>query len=180
MSISKILTTLAFSTLLLFACEKSPPYVSKAAEIFPPMQIRQAALFRMDDLGITQDFFNGRWTAVAFASADCPSDCRHRLRMMDGQQNAQALLVLTDLARHDQMRALKADFPGVEISMGATAASLDLFIEQFNDSAISIEERSNYVYLVNPDSQLTHAVLGAQLEPGDLERELVILQRGVE
>jgi hypothetical protein len=158
--------------LSLAACSKPAPYESKAMEIFPPMTIRHAALFRMDELGITQDFFSGHWTAVMFASTDCEADCQHRLAVLNAFNAGQALLVFTDVAGHQQMRALKNSYPKVEISMGATAASLDLFIEQFNDSAIGTQQRAQYIYLVNPESVLTYAALASQLQVGDLDLEV--------
>ena len=171
----QIRTLLLLTALLLSACDKPAPYEARAEEVFPAMEIKQAALFRMDQLGITQDFFQGRWTAVAFATAECPADCRHRLALLNQSGDAQALLVFTDIARHDQMRALKKSFPRVEVSMGATASSLDLFIEQFNDSSITSDERANYIYLVNPERMLTHAVPASAVEPGDIEQELALL-----
>ena len=158
--------------LMLSACSDPPPYAPRAMEIFPSMTIRHAALFRMDELGITQDFFSGDWTAVMFATTDCGPDCQHRLELLDSFESGRSLLVFTDVAGHQQMRALKQRYPSVEISMGTTAASLDLFVEQFNDSAISLDQRAAYIYLVNPDSELTHAVAAKEIEPGDLDREI--------
>ena len=158
------------------ACQPKSQYQSQAEEVFPPVTITRAALFRMGNLGISPEFFSGQWTAVLFASSSCDSACQHRLALANEGVRAQALLVIVDLANHAQLLQLKKQYPAVEISMGTTAASIDSFVLQFEDEAIPPEGMADYIYLVSPDAELSYRLDAQRMKSGDLTRELQALE----
>ena len=114
----RLILGLALFLFALPACQPKSQYQSQAEEIFPPVTITRAALFRMGNLGISPAFFSGQWTAVLFASSSCDSACQHRLTLANEGLGAQALLVIVDVADHGKLLQLKKQYPAVEISMG--------------------------------------------------------------
>jgi len=166
---------LYLALLMLASCQSESKYQSRAEEVFPPVKISKAALFRMGNVGISPAFFHGKWTGVMFASASCDTECQKQLTLVDGIGVMQFLLVIVDLADHSKLRELKDQYPGIEISMGTTAASIDNFIAQFEDEAITRNEMEGYLYLVNPDAKLSYLLSTASLQSGDLKKELMVL-----
>ena len=164
---------LCLALLVLASCQSQSSYQSQAEEVFPPVKISKAALFRMGNVGISPAFFHGKWTGVMFASASCDTECQKQLTLVDGIGVIQFLLVIVDLADHSRLRELKDKYPGVEISMGTTAASIDNFIAQFEDESIARSEMEGYLYLVNPDAQLSYMLATASLQLGDMKKELM-------
>lgn len=157
------------------SCKSGQQYESRAEEVFPSVKISKAALFRMGNVGISPAFFHGHWTGVMFASASCDTPCQKQLALVNGVGGLQFLLVIVDLADHATLRTLKKQYPGIEISMGTTAASIDNFIAQFEDEAIARSEMKDYIYLVNPNAELSYLLATESLQSGDLTQEIRML-----
>lgn len=170
-----MLRRLVFSVIapsLLLACEPELVYQSQAVEIFPPVAIEKAALFRIDDQAVTPAFFQQQWTLVAFGDEDCANPCRQHLQHLDQARGVRALYVIEGLADARHLRQLAAQYPRVAISMGASAVSLEAFARQFDASYSS---RQNGYYLVNPDAELVWQLPAGRLTANDLQSELKLL-----
>ena len=161
--------------MLITACSAEKPYQSHAEDVFPAVPITRVALFRLDTLGVTPEFFRQQWTAVVFGNADCGQACQQLRAVSDALQQGQALMVIEDLASHEQMRVLKQRYPNVEIGMGVTAASIDNFKTQFEDDGLSWDELREHVHLVNPQGVLSYRIPSAALPSVDIDRELKAL-----
>ena len=168
---------LLLSMVLLSACQEQGAYQSRATEVFPPVAIENVALFRLDQLPVAPDFFNGHWTVVVFGKAACDQDCRHRLQLVNALRNTPALFVIADLANERQLQTLAKQYPSVAISMGTTAAAFDNFYRQFDAEYITEADKHQFIYLVNPDTELSHSHTLAveKLAKGDIEKELTYL-----
>jgi len=165
----------------LTGCEKPldeaiGPVPAQGSEVFPPVAIQYAALFRMDQLPISAAFFRQQWTWVNFGQAGCTGDCQQRLNKLDKLTDVQALFVITDLADHQRLRELSASFNKVAIAMGTTAVSLDNFTRQFNDEGLSIEQLEQNYFLVGPQAELVYRVTLEELGAASLQQELQAYQ----
>lgn len=170
---------ICISLVFIVGCKPPPAYQSRAEEVFPTVAIKYAALFRMDQQPISLTFFRDRWTVLVFGSASCEADCQHRLALLNEVKGVQTLLVIDDLADHSQLRALKKKYPSVAISMGATAASIDNFMRQFEEETIPPADRNSYIYLISPVPEFSHFLSVNGLQKGEIELELESLKRAV-
>ncbi len=170
------LVTIFLCLLLLISCEERAVYESQANEVFPPAEIKFAALFRMDQLPISPAFFRDRWTLVVFGEADCPADCQHRLSVLNQVESAQSLFVITDIADHKQLRGLAKKYPSVSVSMGTSAASFDYFYNQFDVEEISAKDKHTFVYLVDGSPALVYTLSLEDLTSRDIDWELTALK----
>lgn len=162
---------------LLSGCQKQTPYQSRASEVFPPVAIRHAALFRMDGLTISPAFFRDQWTIVVFGLSSCGQPCQHRLQRINEVKTGQSLLIIVDLADHSRLRELAEHYPSVAISMGATAVSFDDFYAQFDVEPIMENKKMSFIYLVNPAAELAYTLSGKEMKKGDINNELAHLNK---
>lgn len=158
--------------LLLTACERAPGFQSRALEVFPPVTIEKAALYRIDHQAVTPAFFQGRWSAVVFGDVDCADACQKHLHELDQIQDVRSLFVIEGVADAGQLRKLAQQFPRVAIGLGASAVSFDAFARQFETSGKS---RQDWIYLVNAEAELVWQLSVADLVDGDIQSEFELL-----
>ncbi len=161
---------------LLISCEERAVYESQAIEVFPPTEIKFAALFRMDQLPISPAFFRHRWTLVVFGESNCLADCQHRLSLLNQVESAQSLFVITDIADHKQLRELAKKYPSVSVSMGTSAVSFDNFYNQFDVEEISAKDKYAHVYLINGSPALVYTLSIEGLTSRNIDWELATLK----
>lgn len=158
--------------LFLASCERNQSNENELQEVFPPQQITNVALFRINNLPVTQPFFQNRWTLVAFADSACGSECLQRLNKMIDVDDTQSLLFFSGLADHAGLNDLANQFRQTAITLGTTSESAKNFYKQFNVDFIAPESKQNYIYLISPQSELTHVVSQDSLNPSQLEQLL--------
>ena len=107
-----------------------------------------------------------------FGTASCAGECLHRLGLLDEVESAKKLFVIEDIADHSRLRKLGRQFPGVAISMGVSAASLDNFIAQFDTDNGKAIDKQQQLYLINPLAELVYSLPQQGLKSGDIDREL--------
>lgn len=166
-----------FLLVLLSGCQYQNPYQNQALEVFPSVAIRHASLFRMDQLPISPAFFKDRWTIVVFGSSSCLQSCQFRLQQVNEVKTAQSLFAIVDLADHARLRELAKDYPAIAIGMGTTAVSFDNFYAQFYVESIKEDEKMDFIYLVNPASELTYTLSVKELKKGDIDKEMGYLNK---
>lgn len=157
---------------VLTACEKEQPFVSQLQEVFPPVPITNAALFRMNYLPVTPPFFQGYWTLVSLGNKDCDLNCKERLDAISGLDDVQKLYFAEGLANHNQLNDLAVKYADVAITTGTTAFSVENFSRQFDVDFIGPEAKKNFIYLINPQAELEFALAPEAIHPGILQQEI--------
>jgi hypothetical protein len=166
-------------TLLVFfiaACEQKKPAASQLQEVFPPVEIKYAALFRINNLPVTPIFFKNHWTIIAFGDADCGGPCLLRLKSLADIDNVQKLFFYEDLADHARLRELATEFPAIGMTSGTTASSAENFYRQFDVDFIEADNKKQFLYLVNPVAELEFAFHEQDLVSGQISEELARLK----
>ena len=159
-----ITLVLILSPLWLFGCQQQKPKSEVLQEVFPPVEITNAALFRVNNLPVTPDFFKDRWTLLVFNDDNgCADPCLQRLQLIDAVEGAQTLMFAPGLPDHGRQRELAAQFPGIGFTSGTTASSAERFHAQFEVDFIEAGQKAQYIYLINPSAELEYAVSAQQL-----------------
>lgn len=168
------LITVAFSVaiLLLLGCKSENPGPSVLEEVFPPLKISNAALFRINHSAITPVFFKEQWTWVAFARGGCDEDCTQKLQQLNAADGGQKLLFFEGPADNKRLNALAGQFPQVAIATATTAASAENFSRQFDADFIDAAQKVQYVYLVNPDVEVQYVIAAQHVNSKTLAAEI--------
>lgn len=164
------------SILLLSSCQKQEIYKSRAEEIFPPVPIRNVALYRMDNSPISPAFFHGQWSAVIFGTEFCNEGCLKRLALVSEVRQAKKLFVLAGVASHSMLTDLGNQFPNVAISMGTTPFSFDIFYAQFDSDIELPDDKHKQIYLINSSAELSYKIDFSLLNSGDIDNEITLLR----
>ena len=162
---------LLLALLLLVACEAENHNHTQGTEIFPPRSIMYAALWQLNGLGINPAFFRDHWSLVIIEDAECQQECLQRLALIAAISDVQQLFVASDAATHAQMRNIAKHNPGVEVAMGATAASIDSFRRQLSAGDFDNDTTSHPVYVINPHAEVILTYPGSG-EAAGLQKEL--------
>ncbi len=162
---------LLLAILPLCACEIENQSYTQGTEIFPPRSIEYAALWQLHGLGINPAFFRGHWSLVIIEDAACGQECIQRLELIAAVNNVQRLFVAADAATYEQMRYIAKHYPGLEVAMGTTAASIDSFRRQLSAEDQEIDKTSRPVYLINPLAEVILTYPG-EGEAAGLQKEL--------
>ncbi len=159
---------------LLVACEEQSAEVfsSQLQEVFPPVPIRNAALFRINNLPVTPPFFQGKWTIVALGEETCEQTCQSKLTAMTGIENVQKLYFAEGLADHNQLGELANKYADIAITSGTMAASVENFMRQFEIDFIETERNKDYLYLINPQAELEFVLSKENLERDMIQQEI--------
>ena len=168
---TRLSTLLLLTSVSLLACDVSKQEYTQGSEIFPPRNIGYAALWQLNGLGINTAFFRDHWSLVIIEDADCRQACLQRLELIAAVNNVQRLFVAADAATHEQMRSIANHAPGVEVAMGATAASIDSFRRQLSGEGQEIDKTSHPVYLISPAVEVVLTFPGSGEDAG-LQKEL--------
>jgi len=136
------------------ACQTESAYQSVAEEVFPPVVINDAALFRMGGLALNNSYFNNHWTLVTFGSSPCKGKCMDRISKLETVDGVNKLFVFDGLAGHEELNRLTSKFSSVQITMGTTAPTFDKFYRYFDVDFIIEEEKHDFFYLVNKSAGL--------------------------
>jgi len=167
-----IIPVIALLVAVLASCEQEQPAPSLLQEVFPSTEIRNAALFRVNQTALTQAFFKGQWTLVSFSEAGCNQQCLHRLETMAAADDVQRLFFLQGMPDHVLLSSLGKQFPSIAITMGATAISSDIFYGQFDVDFIEAQHKQEFIYLVNSNAELEYVLPQKQVKSGILNAEL--------
>ena len=162
---------LLLALLLLVACEAENHNHTQGTEIFPPRSIMYAALWQLNGLGINPAFFRDHWSLVIIEDAECQQECLQRLALIAAISDVQQLFVASDAATHAQMRNIAKHNPGVEVAMGATAASIDSFRRQLSAGDFDNDTTSHPVYVINPHAEVILTYPG-EGEAAGLQKEV--------
>ena len=168
-------TLILLSLFLLSSCQKQEVYKSKAEEIFPPVPMRNVALYRMDNSPISPAFFQGQWSVVIFGTESCNAGCLKRLALVNEVRQAQKLFVLAGIASHSMLTDLAKQFSNVAISMGTTPYSFDNFYAQFDSDMDMFDDKHKQIYLINSSAELAYKIDFTRLNPGDIDNEITLL-----
>lgn len=170
--------TLIFYLAVFFiaACRDNDNFKPRAEEVFPPVEMFHVALYRLDNLAISPNYFKDKWTLIIFGPPSCAEMCFERLKMVNEAKGAQKLFVFDGLAQNKQLRELASRFPSVAISMGTTAASFDNFYSQFTIENVQADDKHDYIYLVGPEAELAFVLSQKSLTSADIDKELEYLK----
>jgi len=157
---------------VLASCEQEQTEASRLQEVFPSVEIRNAALFRVNQTALTQAFFKGQWTLVSFSEAGCSQQCLHRLELLAAADDVQRLFFLQGMPDHVLLSSLANKFPSIAITMGATAISSDIFYGQFDVDFIEAQQKQEFIYLINSNAELEYVLPQEQVKSGILNVEL--------
>lgn len=165
-----------FFTIVLTACDNKNHYQSEAIEVFPPHELFNVALFRMNNLNISPAYFKGKWSIVLLAHSPCDSKCKRRLELLNSVDKAQKLLVFNSPATTHNIQLLTTQFANVSIAMGTNAPATDFFFEQFSIEQIASTLKFDYLYFVNPAGQIQHALALKGINKKIIESELYLFK----
>ena len=164
------------SILLISSCQKQEVYNSSAEEIFPPVPMRNVALYRMDNSPISPTFFHGQSSVVIFGTESCDEGCLKRLALVNEVRLAKKLFVLAGVTSHSVLADLGKQFPNVAISMGTTPFSFDNFYAQFDNDMQLSDDKHQQIYLINSSAELAYKIDYTRLNSGDIDREITLLE----
>ena len=163
------------SLFLITSCQQKEDYQSQAEEIFPPVQMKHVALYRIAALPVSPVYFEGQWTIVIFGDANCQGDCLKRLALINDVEQAKKLFVADGPAQNSRLTELAGLFPNVAITMGATAGSFDSFYAQFDVEIIEPAQKHRQLYLVNPSKELVYSLPQHNLSVESLQKEITVM-----
>jgi hypothetical protein len=161
--------------LLLTGCEARQVQEIHLQEVFPPVTMDNVALFRVNNLPVTVDYFRNHWTLVVLDSEDCKESCIRRLEHVNRIKAVQKLLFADGLADQKRLRELIEMYPQIAMTSGTTMSSVENFSRQFDLEDLDRSQKYNYVYIINPGAQLVYVVSDADVNQGLLESDMPLL-----
>jgi hypothetical protein len=103
--------------------------------------------------------------------AECPQSCPQRLELLAASGDVQRLFVASGAASHQQLAAIAARAPGVEVAIATTAAAIDSFRKQLCGEDPMAGGITSSIYVVSPDAEVDYSYPGNGVKEG-LRHEL--------